>query len=589
MPERYRRALLFVAAALVVLTLAAMIAVPFYINRESSENRELVTDELNPLEFALGNADDFLLDVGLTAPQGDEDGPFGLYADSRAAFLSALDDALGHSAALDADDQEMVVEAHELGNRYVNEIADPVNELTIAGDEDGAAAVQEGAVDLFSPVDRAISEAVLVTREEIEQTLEENSDLEQANTVTSATLGVLGIVSAAIVVALALGAYRATRREVGASTRVQLEKARLDAVIDSAPDAVALFAADGLPIRVNRAGVELWGISEDEITNLRRAEVTHPNTLIDESGRTMDIDDLPSSVAMRENRRVNEMLFTLRRASGEEVEILSSAAPLHDAQGNIDGAVVVWHDVTQLRSVERLKDEFLSFAAHELRTPLTIVKGYASVMSRDNSNPSHRDMALAINEEADRISSLINQLLDVSRIEAGSLTLDVETVALAEIVDQVVARHRDIDPDREITIDFDSPETTCTADPEALTQVLDNLIANARKYSEPGTPVRVRVERDGSLVHVSVVDRGIGIPADEVSRIGEKLFRATNGKEREGTGLGLFIASKYLELQEGRLDIQSEVNSGSTFTIVLPCPDEVPGAVESSEGEPVEA
>jgi signal transduction histidine kinase len=197
-------------------------------------------------------------------------------------------------------------------------------------------------------------------------------------------------------------------------------------------------------------------------------------------------------------------------------------------------------------------------------------------------------MALAISEEADRIAFLINQLLDVSRIEAGSLSLEVETVRLAEIVDQVVARHRDVDPEREITIDFDSPETTCVADPEALTQILDNLIANARKYSEPGTPVSVRVESDGSLVHVSVVDQGIGIPPDEVSRLGEKLFRATNSRSHEGTGLGLFIASKYLELQNGRLDVQSELNAGSTFTIVLPCPD--PAApVRPAEGEAVEA
>jgi PAS domain S-box-containing protein len=588
LPERYSRAILFVAAAVVVLTLIAMVAVPFYISRESSENRELVTDELNPLESALGDADDFLLDVGLTSPQGEAEGPFGSYAASRTDLLEALDEALSHSAALDAGDQAVVADAHALGNAYVNDIADPVNELTIAGDEEGAAAIQEGAAEPFLAADRAIDQAVVVTHAEIDSQLGDNEDLEEVNRVTSAALGSLGIVSAAIVVALALGSYRSRRREQDALELSEVERSRLHLVIDSISDGVAVFDRDGLPIRVNEAGVELWGLSEDEITNLRAAEVTHPNTLIDPSGRTMGIDDLPSSIAMREDRRVSEMLFTLRRASGEEIEILSSAAPLHDFEGNVNGAVVVWHDVTQLRSVEKLKDEFLSFAAHELRTPLTIVKGYASVMSRDDSDPERREMALAISEEADRIAFLINQLLDVSRIEAGSLSLEVQTVRLAEIVDQVVARHRDVDPEREITIDFDSPETTCVADPEALTQVLDNLIANARKYSEPGTPVSVRVESDGSLVHVSVVDQGIGIPPDEVSRLGEKLFRATNSRSHEGTGLGLFIASKYLELQNGRLDVQSELNAGSTFTIVLPCPDQA-APVRPAEGEAVEA
>jgi PAS domain S-box-containing protein len=589
LPERFRRPLVFVAAAIVVLTLLGMIAIPYFINRQISENRELVNDELNPMEFALADAQDSLLDVGLTAPQGDAESDFGIYSVSREEFIGSLEEALSHADALEGDDPELVREAHRLGTAYVEEIADPVNELTIAGDEDGAAAIQDRAVDPFFAADGGIEDAQAATRRQIGETLNDNAALEDASTISAAILGALGIISAAIVVALTLAIQRTGRQEAQHRALVEIEKSRLDTVIDSIADGVALFDANGLPTRVNRAGVELWGISEDEITNLRAAEVTHPNTLIDESGATMGIDDLPSSVAMRENRRVTDMLFTLKRASGEEVEILSSAAPLHDFDGKVSGAVVVWHDVTDLRSVERLKDEFLSFAAHELRTPLTIVKGYASVLGRDNSNPANREMALAISEESDRIATLINQLLDISRIEAGSLQLDVSPVTVAEVVDQVVARHRDVDPEREITIDFDSPDTRCIADPEALTQILDNLLTNARKYSNPGSPVRVHFQRDGGVVRLSVIDHGIGIPPDEIERLGEKLFRASNSKGHDGSGLGIYIARKYLELQEGELRITSEVGKGSTFSVELPCDEPVAPPAQPAESEPVEA
>jgi two-component system, OmpR family, phosphate regulon sensor histidine kinase PhoR len=677
--QKIRPHLLPGAAILVVATLTAMVAVPLILGTEREETRDRLSDELDPLEFALEDSRANLLALGLAGAATIEGGET-----ERAAYETALANLETDlsmirelSGTLEGSDRETVDGAVESTERYVSEVVAPVAELAAAGQVEEAQALQdEQAASLFFAADEAINESLDVTQEEVVAALDRNRDLDELGQTLTIVLGALATLSAAIVTYLAWSNQRAHRRSMeseaqaleaqrfaeesqaraeeaqrvaktnealsmelerrarearsvaeeaargeaeakaAAETRAeeervaqrqaqedaataerqrviaeqaralsreaqdraelsaaeaQIERGRLDAVFESMADGVAIFDKNGMPIRVNAAGERMWGIPEEEIKQLAPGEVTRPGRLLDEAGEEVGLEGLPSTIAIREDREVREMVFVLEKGE-ERMDILASAAPLHDAGGEVIGAVAVWHDVTEIRSVERLKDEFLSFAAHELRTPLTIVKGYASALARQLGDAEQKDMAQSIEEESDRIGSLISQLLDISRIEAGKLELNPRNVKVPELIEEVIERHRDVDPQREIVLNADGADFTCLADLEALKQVLDNLLSNARKYSNHGTPIQVDVETDGQVVRIAVRDQGVGIPGQEVERIGEKLFRASTSQGREGSGLGLYITRHYLEVQGGRLEIESEPGKGSTFTAVVPCP-----------------
>ncbi|MPZ24089.1 MAG: PAS domain S-box protein [Dehalococcoidia bacterium] len=488
------------------------------------------------------------------------------YEETRSALVAEVEAA---ELAADGLGSEHEVMEAVLGVRaFMDESSDPTVEAALAGDLEGAQEIQAGAAPAFFLANDAIAFATTSVIEEIDDVQGGINSLDRTENLMVAGLGGLGLVSAAIIVALTYQVLGAARRELAVSSRAQRTRVRLDAVIDSMPDGVALFDRDGLVVRVNDAAAEMWGMPAEEIVLLSPDRMTNPNVLRDQQGNEVGFEGLPSTIALRENRPVQDLYLTMER-EGRRMDILATAAPLHDEDGTPEGAVAVWHDVTALRSVERLKDEFLSFAAHELRTPLTIVKGYASALSRKLDDESDKEMAAAINEESDRIALLINQLLDVSRVESGSISFEPRRVEVVDVIEQVVSRHRDVDSQRRIGVDA-GPEAWCVTDEDALKQVLDNLISNARKYSGADSPIDIAVRELNGNLEVSVTDQGVGIPPDELSRIGEKLFRASTARTQEGSGLGLYIARHYLELQGGGLKVESELDAGSTFTVVLP-------------------
>lgn len=570
-----RRTLLFITAGIVLACIVIMIVLPVLLNSRSNDQRSRISEDLEPLFVALTTVDDDLLNVALTgAAVADPENASAqaAYETARDQLLADLTEAERGRDALDEEDRGEVDAAIAATRGFIDDVSDPSAEAAAAGDPETAAAIQsELAEERFFTADREIEEAESIVEREVEETRQDIRGLDEAQNYTLAGVGLLALLSGGLVVGLAYQVNRAVGREALARSVAEVDRERLNRVIDSMADGVALFDVNGMPVRVNAAGERMWGIPAEQIMALAPDDVTRPARVTDVEGNDVDLQGLPSTIAIREDREVREMVLVLDHG-GEKIDILASAAPIHDESGVVSGAVAVWHDVTELRSVERLKDEFLSFAAHELRTPLTIVKGYASTLSRRLSTPDEQEMARSINEESDRISGLINQLLDVSRMESGSLKFEIAEVRVQGIVEHVVSRHRDIDPGREFSVDNQADGVPCLADAEALRQILDNLLSNARKYSPASKPIRVVVSRRNEDLTIAVSDEGVGIPADELERIGEKLFRASTGRKRKGSGLGLYIARRYLEQQSGRLEIESEVGKGSTFTAVLPCP-----------------
>lgn len=232
-------------------------------------------------------------------------------------------------------------------------------------------------------------------------------------------------------------------------------------------------------------------------------------------------------------------------------------------------------EVGALRELNRIKSEFVARASHELRTPLTGIKRLAEILLRDDlriDSNTHREFLHEIDRAADRLARIVDELLTLTRMEAGRLESKREPVAPDELVTRVVQQFRLQYPARRIETELQQPLPFAWGDAERVADVLTNLIANALKYSEPDDPVVVKAETRDSRLILSVCDNGIGIPPEAQERIFERFYRVDNPLTRRvgGAGLGLHLCQKYVEAMGGDIRFESELGRGSTFMVSLP-------------------
>lgn len=235
--------------------------------------------------------------------------------------------------------------------------------------------------------------------------------------------------------------------------------------------------------------------------------------------------------------------------------------------------------VEALRDLDRLKDDFLSTVSHELRTPLTVVQGFATTL-RDRweelPDDRRRDLVRRIEGQATGLHERIGDLLDFSRLQSGQLRLDPEAVDLERAVSEIASRLEPTVGPRPVEIEVPAG-TSVWADPIALAQILDNLLVNAARYSDPGSTITVRgIDGGDGFTELTVVDRGIGIPPDELDRIFERFYRGRGEEVRRvrGTGVGLAIVKDLVEAQGGTIRVESTPGDGSTFTVRMPASQE---------------
>jgi len=242
------------------------------------------------------------------------------------------------------------------------------------------------------------------------------------------------------------------------------------------------------------------------------------------------------------------------------------------------GAVLVFHDMTELRRLERTRQDFVANASHELKTPLASIKAYTeTLLDWALHDPTVNVRFLKrIDEQADRLNLLILDLLSLARIESGEEFFEHGPLSLVPVLEAVVEAHRDRAESKNLSLAFESgdlsEDSLVRADEEAVRQIFDNLIDNAIKYTPDHGSVRVTCFHDGEYVAAEVVDTGIGIPRDDQSRIFERFYRVDKARSRElgGTGLGLSIVKHLVQTIGGQIEVASRVGSGSRFTILLP-------------------
>ena len=267
---------------------------------------------------------------------------------------------------------------------------------------------------------------------------------------------------------------------------------------------------------------------------------------------------------------------------GRRVPVAVSSAPIFDARGRVVGGVDVIRDVSREREIDEVKSALISTVSHELRTPLTLIHGFAELLVlRDMPVERQRSSAVEILDASRRLARLIDDLLSVSRMESGRLVLDPRPLDLASVVERILSPFRAMAAKHTLRTKLPGSLPVVWGDPDKVEQILTNLVGNAIKYSPGGGEVLVTVDQDGDTVQVSVRDQGIGMSPRDMGQLFEKFYRVDREEVRRtgGTGLGLYITKRLVEMHGGRLWAESWPGVGSVFRFTLPTTsDELAGS-----------
>ncbi len=353
--------------------------------------------------------------------------------------------------------------------------------------------------------------------------------------------------------------------------QVTNEKQRLDAIIEASADGVLILDPAQRITVFNRALSRLTGWDAAQALGQQHDDI-------------MTFDKHYAGVTLSEAEAngwpldSNSNLYLegdLRRRDGKHIPVGITYAALFSQENQLVNIIANVRDMTHLREADDLKNTFISVISHELKTPVALIKGYAGTLRREDARwdqKTVRDSAAVIEEESDRLTQLIDNLLDASRLQAGALKLNISDVALNKLAAHVVEKFQVQAPSHQLTIDFPSDFPAVPADAVRIEQVINNLISNAIKYSPAGSSIRTSGRVLLQEVIITVADQGVGIPLEEQAHIFDQFYRIDNALTRrtQGSGLGLYLTKAVIEAHHGRIWVESAPGRGSAFSFALP-------------------
>jgi signal transduction histidine kinase/GAF domain-containing protein len=353
----------------------------------------------------------------------------------------------------------------------------------------------------------------------------------------------------------------------------QVEVAKQQSILESIADGVLVAEAGGEIIVANMPTARMLGIPRSRLVG---RPVDGLLGLYGEPGDNWvrTLQEWAGNPGPLDRRHVYQ-----DRMEIEEHVVSIHASPVF-ARDRYFGAVSIFRDITREVEVDRMKSEFVSTVSHELRTPMTSIKGYADLILMGAAGPlgdAQQRYLEVIRKNADRLQWLVNDLLDISRIETGKTQLALQPLDMARLISGVVDDHvrgRIQHEGKQLAVSTEIAPSLplVNADPEKVTRVLTNLVDNAMNYTPPGGAIAISAQPEGDFVRISVHDTGIGIAKEDHTRIFERFYRAEDEAVQAvpGTGLGLAIVQSLVAMHGGELTLQSEVGEGSTFAFTLP-------------------
>jgi len=265
--------------------------------------------------------------------------------------------------------------------------------------------------------------------------------------------------------------------------------------------------------------------------------------------------------------------------NGTERTLMANVAPVRNPKGEMRGLAVVLRDISQLKALDRMKSQFVLMVSHDLKAPLAAIEGYLDIIlsgAAGDDEDRHRAMLERCRERAHSLQDLIKDLLDLTSLESGKISRQLEPVNLADVVNRCADLLKVSADERGIAIRVDTPEglPAVEADVREMEQVFNNLISNAIKYNRPNGEVRVSLTAGDGYLRADVADTGIGIPEDDLCRVFDEFCRVRSEETSKisGSGLGLTIVKRIVEAHFGRVEVESEWGKGSVFSVLLPLP-----------------
>jgi PAS domain S-box-containing protein len=313
--------------------------------------------------------------------------------------------------------------------------------------------------------------------------------------------------------------------------------------------------------------VVLWNAAAETVTGVPQEEAIG-RTMVQVLQRELESGD--------DQAHSGQRLVSILRGA-EEVWLSLSEAVMRDPLGAVAGRIFAFRDISADRMVEQVKSDFVAAVSHELRTPLTSIYGFAETLLRQDipfGEDERRTFLGYIASESERLTEIVDQLLNVARLDAGDLHVELGRIDVGSVVSEVLGTVEDSESVNGHRFEIDLPDEplAAEADPEKVRQVFNILVENALRYSPQGGKVTVGARRNADRVEVRVVDEGMGIPAAEREWIFRKFYRAETAARdgAAGTGLGLFIAKELVNAMGGRIWVDSTEGEGSSFAFELP-------------------
>ena len=372
------------------------------------------------------------------------------------------------------------------------------------------------------------------------------------------------------------------RKRVEEALRESEERFRT--FFEEAPVYHYMVSSEDKILDVNKAALETLGYTREEIIGKPLTTTVYAPRSRKKAERLL--------IKWKEAGKIEDEELNIITKRGDERTVLLSAHAIRDVEGKALYSISVQRDVTDrkgmedeiiqskakiesLRHSEQLKTELLSTVSHELRTPLTAIKGFATTLLRPNvkwRKEEQRDFLQNIDQETDRLTHLISNLLDMSRLEADSLSLEKDSYQVSEILESVRNRLNAITQHHKLRVEIPAGVPPVFADKTSIGQVLSNLIENAAKYSKKGSQITVGAESSDNIVIINVTDRGEGIPDELLDKVFERFYQRESvvAGRRDGIGLGLSICQAIVEAHDGKIWVESKVGKGSKFSFSLP-------------------